>query len=142
MQYLQSYSMNIKVFAYKFSAKMNLRRISLLFYINFVFSQILHDVSHLHIRLHSRMSFFTLLPLLLFYIFTMCSLTTLGAYSYVSCRMLLTLSSTATFLVFHTNSHTAITHATPIPPISTTKTPPMLARPRALAVPLAFVVSS
>jgi hypothetical protein len=56
--------------------------------------------------------------------------------------MLLTRSSTATFLDFHTNSHTAITHATPMPPIRTTNTPPTLARPSSLAVLLVFVVSS
>lgn len=63
-------------------------------------------------------------------------------YSYVSCRILLTLSSTATFLDFQTNSQTAITQATPIPPIKTTKTPPTLARPSSFAVLLVFVVSS
>lgn len=56
--------------------------------------------------------------------------------------MVLTLSSTATFLDFHTNSHTAITQATPIPPISTTNTPPTLARPSSLAAELDFDVSS
>lgn len=64
------------------------------------------------------------------------------SYSYVSCRMLLTRSSTATFRDFHTNSQTAITQATPIPPISTTKTPPTLAKPSSLAVLLVLVVSS
>lgn len=54
----------------------------------------------------------------------------------------LTRSSTATFRDFQTNSHTAMTQATPIPPISTTKTPPTLASPSSLAVELDLEVSS
>lgn len=54
----------------------------------------------------------------------------------------LTLSSTAIFLDFHTNSNTATTQATPIPPINTTNTPPTLARPSSLAALLVFEVSS
>lgn len=54
----------------------------------------------------------------------------------------LTRSSTATLRDFHTNSQTAITHATPIPPMSTTNTPPTFARPSSLAVDEDFEVSS
>lgn len=54
----------------------------------------------------------------------------------------LTLSSTATFRDFQTNSQTAITHATPIPPIKTTKTPPTFASPNSFAAELDFDVSS
>ena len=57
-------------------------------------------------------------------------------------RVMLTRSSTATFLLFQTNSHTAITHATPIPPISTTNTPPTFASPSSFAVELDLDVSS
>lgn len=54
----------------------------------------------------------------------------------------LTLSSTATLRDFHTNSQTAMTQATPMPPINTTNTPPTLARPNSFAAELDFDVSS
>lgn len=56
--------------------------------------------------------------------------------------MELTLSSTATLRLFHTNSHTAITQATPMPPINTTNTPPTLAKPSSFAAELLFEISS
>lgn len=54
----------------------------------------------------------------------------------------MTRSSVATFRDFHTNSQTAMTQATPIPPINTTNTPPTLAKPNSFAVELDFDVSS
>lgn len=54
----------------------------------------------------------------------------------------LTRSSMATFRLFQTNSHTAITQAIPIPPISTTNTPPTFANPSSFAVELLFEISS
>lgn len=57
-------------------------------------------------------------------------------------RQLLTRSSTATLRDFQTNSQTAMTHATPIPPISTTNTPPTFANPSSFAVDDDFEVSS
>lgn len=54
----------------------------------------------------------------------------------------LTRSSTATLRDFQTNSQTAMTHATPIPPISTTNTPPTFASPNSFAVDDDFDVSS
>lgn len=54
----------------------------------------------------------------------------------------MTRSSVATFRDFHTNSQTAMTHATPMPPINTTNTPPTLANPNSFAVELDFEVSS
>lgn len=56
--------------------------------------------------------------------------------------MFLTLSSTATLRDFHTNSQTAMTHATPMPPISTTNTPPTLAKPSSFAALELLDVSS
>lgn len=53
-----------------------------------------------------------------------------------------TLSSTATLRDFQTNSQTAMTHATPIPPINTTNTPPTLAKPSSFAAELDFDASS
>lgn len=64
------------------------------------------------------------------------------ALSSICYFMPLTRSSIATFRLFHTNSQTAITQATPIPPISTTKTPPTFARPSSFAAELLFEVSS
>lgn len=57
-------------------------------------------------------------------------------------RGLLTRSSTATLRDFHTNSQTAMTQATPMPPINTTNTPPTLANPSSLAALLLFRASS
>lgn len=57
-------------------------------------------------------------------------------YASAAFECVLTLSSTATFRDFHTNSQTAITHATPMPPINTTKTPPTLAKPNSFAAEL------
>jgi len=54
----------------------------------------------------------------------------------------MTRSSVATFRDFQTNSQTAITQATPIPPIKTTNTPPTFAKPNSFAVELDFDVSS
>lgn len=62
---------------------------------------------------------------------------------YVSMRTVVpTRSSTATFLDFHTNSQTAMTQATPMPPMSTTNTPPTFASPSSLAAEEDFEVSS
>lgn len=54
----------------------------------------------------------------------------------------MTRSSVATFRDFQTNSQTAMTQATPMPPIRTTNTPPTLARPNSFAVELDLDVSS
>lgn len=56
--------------------------------------------------------------------------------------MALKRSSTATFRDFHTNSHTATTQATPMPPINTTNTPPTFAKPNSLAADEDFEVST
>ena len=56
--------------------------------------------------------------------------------------LLLTRSSTATLRAFHTNSATAMTQATPMPPSSTTNTPPTFASPSSLAAELLLLGSS